>query len=192
MAANQNKVQYGLSNVHVAFAKGDGYDAPIHVPGAVQLTADPEGGEKVFYADNTTYYVVNKKDGYKGSLELALFPEAVRARMLGDYIDASGHYVEDANGKPEHFALLAQVEGDVSERGICYFDVVAARPKSENKTAEGDVEVQTESADISMLNKRFADTGVTTPKMVVHKEDADWTTFFTKVPAPKAKTASES
>ncbi|WP_052241531.1 major tail protein [Berryella intestinalis] len=186
-----NMVEYGLSNVHVAFIGKDGaYETPKPVKGAVTLTADPEGDEKVFYADNTKYYVINKKGGYKGSLEMALLPEDVKARMLGDYIDESGHYVENANGKPEHFALLYQVEGDEVERGGCFFDVVAARPKVEHKTSEETVEVQTESVDISMLNKSFPEAGISTPKMVVHKADPDWGTFFTKVSEPKAPKAS--
>ena len=44
--ANENKVQFGLKNVHYAVRNESGYAAPVSVPGAVNLSLDAEG---VFY-----------------------------------------------------------------------------------------------------------------------------------------------
>ena len=52
----ENKVKFGLSNVHIAkITEEDGaitYGTPFAMPGAVSLSADPEGETTPFYADN--------------------------------------------------------------------------------------------------------------------------------------------
>ena len=140
-----NKVKFGLSNVHVAFLNDGTYETPIAVPGAVHLTTDPDNGDYTFWADNKKYFVYKKKNGYTGSLEAALIPEAVRARMLGDYIDANGNYVEDADGKAESFALMAQMEGDEKARRVVWYETIASTPGSDDSTSEEDPEVSSES-----------------------------------------------
>mgnify|MGYP003295252270 CR=1 FL=1 len=54
-----NKVKFGLSNVHIAkITETAGvitYGTPFAMPGAVSLTADPEGETTPFYADNIKY-----------------------------------------------------------------------------------------------------------------------------------------
>lgn len=56
---SENKVKFGLSNVHIAkITEVDGditYGEPFAMPGAVSLTADPEGETAKFHADNVVY-----------------------------------------------------------------------------------------------------------------------------------------
>ena len=53
--ANENKVQFGLKNVHYAVLNGSVYAEPVSVPGAVNLSMDAEGDMQKFYADDVAY-----------------------------------------------------------------------------------------------------------------------------------------
>ena len=56
----ENKVTFGLSNVHIAkLIENNGnitYDTPFALPGGVTLTMDKEGAMSIFRADNIDYY----------------------------------------------------------------------------------------------------------------------------------------
>ncbi|MBQ3342671.1 MAG: phage tail protein [Kiritimatiellae bacterium] len=185
-----SKVKFGLSKVHVAFLENGTYGTPIAVPGAVHLTTDPDVGDYTFWADNKKYFVYKKKNGYTGSLEVALFPEAVRAKMLGDYIDYHGNYVEDAEGKACPFALLAQIEGDDEARRVIWYETVASTPGSDDSTSEENPEVSTESADITIVPHTFSAITKDIVKMVCHEGDTDYENFFTAVVTPGAPTTT--
>lgn len=131
-----NKVLFGISDVAVAFQTESGYEKPTPIPGAVSLSADPKGEQKVFYADNIAYYTVNSNSGYDGDLEIANIPDEVQAKMLGWKIDKNGVLVEVADGVPTPFALLFSISGDVYKRKNVLYNVTASRPSNENKTAE--------------------------------------------------------
>ena len=64
----ENKVKFGLSNVHIAkITEEDGvinYGTPFAMPGAKSLTADPEGEQTPFYVDNIKYYIATSNQGY--------------------------------------------------------------------------------------------------------------------------------
>ena len=66
----ENKVRYGLKNVHYAVATEgtDGaltYTTPVRYPGAVSLTLDPRGETSEFYADDRVYYATTSNNGYE-------------------------------------------------------------------------------------------------------------------------------
>ena len=75
----ENKVQFNLKNVHYAvLTVEDGvpsWATPVHVPGAVTLTLDPQGEVKPFHADGIVYYQTVSNNGYAGDLEMARFPD---------------------------------------------------------------------------------------------------------------------
>ena len=68
MSKTENKVKFGLKNVHYAVGtdNGDGtlpYAKPVAFPGAKALTMDPEGDSSPFYADDMKYYVSYANNG---------------------------------------------------------------------------------------------------------------------------------
>ena len=81
----ENKVRFGLSNVHVGTVTlSDGtpsFSIPKKYPGAVNLTMDAEGETNTFYADNTAYYVTNTNNGYTGELEADLRLKEIQKRI---------------------------------------------------------------------------------------------------------------
>ena len=118
MSSTNNKVKFGLKNCHYAKATLDPdtnavtFGTPVAIPGAVNLSLDPEGDTEPFYADDMVYYTTVANNGYSGDLEIALIPESFRKDILKETEDANGVLVEDSTVEPEHFALLFEFSGD--------------------------------------------------------------------------------
>lgn len=149
---SENKVEYGLEQVHIAFFDEDGvqpaYETPIAIPGAVRFTPTAVGASSTFWADNRAYFVITSNDGYTAEWETALIPDAVKARMFGWEVDSNGMIVEISDGIPEKFALLGQVQGDKRNRRFVYWDCQASRPAKERNTKAENI---TPNTDVSNL-----------------------------------------
>ena len=135
-----NKVKFGLSNVHIAkIIETDGeitYDTPFPMPGAVGLTAEPEGDTTPFYADNIKYYIAVANNGYTGDLEIAMTPEEFLTQILGQEKDTNGALFESSDDVNARFALMGEIEGDAKKRRFIYYDCTATRPSAEMNTVE--------------------------------------------------------
>ena len=111
----ENKVVFGLSNVHIAkLTETNGtitYGTPFSLPGAVNLTMDKEGAMSIFRADNTDYYKKPSNNGYSGSLEIADVIEKFLTDILGQYKDANGALFENADDNVSRFAMMFEIEG---------------------------------------------------------------------------------
>ena len=149
-----NKVKFGLSNVHIApiTAVSDSsisYDTPFALPGAVNLTLDPEGESADFYGDNTKYFSEFANQGYSGSLEIALLNDDFRTKILGESTDANGAMIESTNDTIKNFALGFQINGDKTNRKYWFYNVSAQRPSTAGQTIETSKEPTTDSLDIT-------------------------------------------
>ena len=128
---SQNKITFGLEKVHIAFLTDETtptWDTPIHIPGAVSFTPEPQGDENKFYADNGPYFVYTTNNGYTAELSVALIPNTVIAEMLGWEIDSNGMLVETTDGEQKEFALMGQVLGDKNNLRFVYYQMQSARP----------------------------------------------------------------
>jgi len=155
---SQNKVEFGLEQVHVAFvdeetsAEGSPvWVVPQAIPGAVSLTASPEGDTNDFYADNTKYYTSTTNNGYTGSVEFANIPDDVLAEMLGMTVDDNGMLVESTEDKQKEFALMGEVKGDAKNRRFLYYRCKAARPSQDSATSDTGETPDTDNLDITIL-----------------------------------------
>ena len=149
-----NKITFGLEKVHVAFMLDEEtptWDKPIHIPGAVNFSTDPQGGESPFYADNTTYFTHTNNDGYTGDLQMALIPDKVLAEMLGWEIDDNGMLVEIADGEQKPFALMFEVKGDKKNRRTVLYNCKASRPGKEHATKTDTIDPATETLSLRIL-----------------------------------------
>ena len=149
-----NKIKYGIKNVYYAVAtlaanNSATYGTPVALPGAVSLTLDPEGENNIFYADNIAYYTTYANNGYSGSLELALIPDAFRKDILGEIEDTKNVLFEEQGAPSVHFALMFQFEGDEKATRHVVYNCVASRPNTNGSTKEASIEPQTETVDIT-------------------------------------------
>lgn len=183
-AEKENKVKFGLSNVHVAkITETDGeisYGTPFKIPGAVSLTADPEGETTKFYADNIVYYISTTNQGYSGDLEVAMLIKEFFKQILGQQEDSNGALFENADDVNARFALMGEIEGDVKKRRFCYFDCTATRPSAEMNTKEENTDPKTDKISITMA-PRSSDSAVKVVIEPTAENKAVYETFYTKV-----------
>ena len=184
-----NKIKYGLSNVYIAEATiaSDGtatYDTPVAIPGAVNLSLEPQGENSPFYADNVVYFVTATNTGYEGDLELALIPDNIRKILFGEIEDDNKLLVEDADAVLPHFALLFQFEGDVKATRHVLYNCTATRPSVASQTKEDTTTPITETMTITATSVKFADHNVVKAKTTDNTADADYNAWFSAVTAP--------
>lgn len=149
-----NKVKFGLSNVHYAKMTigEDGaitYATPVPIPGAVNLSLEPQGEESPFYADNIKYFNDYANNGYSGDLEMAKIPDSFLKDILGQTIDTNGAVIENAEDKAAHFALMFEVDGDESKKRVVYYNCTASRPSANASTVNETKEPNTDTLTIT-------------------------------------------
>ena len=181
---SENKVKFGLSNVHVAkITETDGvitYGTPFAMPGAVSLSADPEGETTPFYADNIKYYIANSNQGYTGDLELAMTPDEFLTSILGQVADVNGALFESADDINARFALMGEIDGDKKKRRFVYFDCTATRPSASMNTVEDSKEPQTDTISITM-SARSTDKAIKAVIEPTTENQAVYDDFFNQV-----------
>lgn len=150
-----NKVKFGLSNcVMAVMTESEGnitYGTPIAVPGAVNLSLEPQGDTNDFYADNYIYFSSTANQGYEGDLEIAMIPDAIRTAIMGEYVDTNGAYVESSNDTFKNFAFGFQIEGDAKARRFWYYNCSLTRPTNSGATIEESKEPQTDTLTIKAM-----------------------------------------
>lgn len=147
-----NKVKFGLSNCVMAVINSDGtYGSPVSVPGAVNLSLEPQGDTNDFFADNYIYYSSTANQGYEGDLEIALIPDTIRSTIMGETVDTNGAYIETSNDKFKNFAFGFQIDGDAKNRKYWYYNCSLTRPTTASATIEESKEPQTETLTIKAM-----------------------------------------
>lgn len=176
-----NKVQFGLKNVHIAPMEDDGtYGDIFALEGAVNLQLDAEGEESNFAADdNAKYFSRFTNNGYSGSLEVALINEDFFTKILGQIKDSNGVLSENVNDVVKKFALMFEVDGDVKKSRYVYYNVSVSRPSFEAATVEESIEPQTQTLDMTASQNA---NGFTRSK--VEAGETAYDTFFTSVYTP--------
>jgi phi13 family phage major tail protein len=179
-----NKVKFGLSNVHIAPITYDGsqvtYGDIFTLPGAVNLSLDPEGESADFYADNTKYFSDYANQGYTGTLEVALINDDFREKILGQLKDRNGAFIENSGDSFKDFALGCQFEGDTKGTRYWFYQCSVSRPSVASQTIETSKTPVTDTLNIT-INARISDQNV----MAKMEENGTNTTayngFFTEV-----------
>lgn len=144
----ENKVKYGLKNVHYAtYSEINGavvFNTPVAIPGAVSYKASAAGDELEFYADDGLYYGENTNNGYDGELEIALVPQSFEIDVLGKHLDANGVLVEKSSQKGNPFALLYEFTGDIYAKRHVLYNCTASRVDMEGATKADKKDVKPE------------------------------------------------
>lgn len=170
--ATENKVQFGLRNVHYAVWNGTTYETPVAVPGAVNLTLDHEGETNKFYADDIAYFVTNTNNGYSGDLEIAKIPDQMLQDIFGYKLTETDKVLqEDPDAVGASFALMYQVAGDQHNTCFLLYSCTASLPAIGSQTKEETTEVRTQTITLTAVprsdGKCFAKTTADTPSTVI-------------------------
>lgn len=151
----ENKVKFGLKNVHYAIliVGEDGsvsFAPPVKIPGAVNLSMDAQGDPSTFYADDVAYYVTAANDGYSGTLEIARIPDHFRTNVLMEAEDTTAKVlVENVSAEAKPFALLFEFSGDQKATRHVLYNCSATRPGITGSTTTNTKEPTTESITIT-------------------------------------------
>ncbi len=129
-----NKVKFGLKNVYYAVlteGSPDSYATPVAIPGAVNVSLSPVGNENVLEADDVEYWIGESNNGYDGTLEIAVLPEAFAQDVMGEVEDSKDVVFEKSTAEPKHFALLFEFSGDSNQIRHCMYKCRATRANIE-------------------------------------------------------------
>lgn len=152
---SKNKVKFGLKNVHFAkmiVSEQDGsisYATPVRIPGAVNLSLEPQGDKADFNADDVIFFSDYANNGYSGDLEVAKIPDEFLTEILGQTVDENGAIIEASGDKSSKFALMFEVNGDVNAKRVVYYNCSASRPKAEASTVSETKEPKTDTITIT-------------------------------------------
>ena len=192
--ANNNKVFFGLSNVHyvpiTAMTNGvPTYTTPVKFPGAVSWGPEAEGENSTFRADNIDYFVTYGNDGYTGDLEVARVIDAFAKDILGMVEGTNGELIEVVQAEATPFAMIIQVEGDKSGARWVYPYCTSGRPSTENSTTEeGTIEPGTETLPITARPVKIGDKMVT--RYRIDADASNYETILTSFALPTLPSTS--
>ena len=150
-----NKIKYGLDKLYYApITAWDAqtgeptYGTPVAIPGARSISLSAEGDVNKWYADNIVYWSGEANNGYSGSFEVAMLPEAFKKDILGQALDSKNVLYEDMNAQTVHFALMFQFKGDQNAIRHVLYNCTASRPDMEGNTKEESIDPQTDTVEI--------------------------------------------
>ncbi|MGN1090575.1 MAG: major tail protein [Huintestinicola sp.] len=155
-----NKVKFGLSNVHVLVidsynAKEKTYtydnDGITPIPGAVNLSLDPQGDSTDFFADDIDFFAQSANTGYQGTLEIAMIPPWFRQKVLGEVVDNNGVQIEKSDATQKEIVLFFEINGDKSKTRFCMYRCSIARPSVKGQTTEKNITPSTDSMTITAM-----------------------------------------
>ena len=190
-----NKVKYGLSNVHYAMVTEtvssgvvtSSYGTLKPLAGAVNLSLASSGAKSVFRADNEDYFVSYGQGGFEGSLEVARVNEDFLKDVLGLVEDDNKILVESSSSfkQTKYFAMVFEFDGDQRETKHCLYKVSAARPDRASQTTGegGSTDPQTETLNLTVVPRADAD-------KYIHLQTQDTTdaaviaAWYTAIPVP--------
>lgn len=179
-----NKVKFGLSNVHIAPITYSSttvtYGTIFELPGAVNLSLDPAGESADFYADNTKYFSDYANQGYTGTLEVALINNDFREKILGQYKDANGAFIENSGDTFKDFALGCQFEGDSKGTRYWFYQCSVSRPSVASQTIETSKTPVTDTLNIT-INSRISDKNVMAKMEASDDNTTAYNGFFSTV-----------
>ena len=180
-----NKVEFGISELHVAiYTENNGgatIGTPYHQKGAVSFSPETQTEQNTFYADNIAYWSGYSGGTIEGDLEVAMFDDAFKTQFLGYVALTDGGLAAVKNPTKPNVAIFFQVEGDSESRRVALYNCALGSINREYNTIEDSKEPTTETIAVTCTGDNAS--GVT---MAVFKPtDAGYDTLFTAPEAPE-------
>ena len=186
MAADNNKVEFGLSNLYIGTytVAADGtvtLGTPYHQKGAVSMSLDAESDSNDFYADNVKYWSGFTDNGFTGSIEVAKFDTDFKTQFLGYRTLTDGGVAQFKGATKPDVYVCWQAEGDVESRRCIRYGVSLGAIGREYSTIDENKEPVTETIDITVTGDNGTGIVMTSYKPA----DTGYATLFSNPPVPE-------
>lgn len=180
-----NKVEFGISQLHVGTYEVDGQGAatlgtPYHQKGAVSFSPEENSEQNTFYADNIAYWSGYSGGSIEGDLEVAMFDDEFKTQFLGYATLTNGGLANVKNATKPNVYIAFQVEGDAESRRVILYNCSLGAITREYNTIEESKEPVTETLGVTCIGDNA--TGVT--MAVLKPADTGYSTLFTAPTAP--------
>lgn len=179
-----NKVEFGISNLHVGTYKVTGgvvtLGTPYHQAGAVSFAPEESSEANNFYADNITYWSGYSGGSIEGDLEVAKFDDEFKKQFLGYVEPTAGGLAQVKNATKPNVYIAFQVEGDAEARRIIMYNGSLGAIQREYATIEENKEPTTETISVTVTGDNA--TGLTVVSYV--PTDTPYADLFTNPPVP--------
>lgn len=159
------------------------YDEPIAVPGTVSLSLDPEGESDPFYADGIVYYAGSSSSSYTGTLENALFSDAVLKAIYG-YVEDSNKNIVDTDQPTKEFGAQFAVDSDDGEVYFTFYRCSSTKPNLNFQTNEDSRTINPQSVDLTLSTVTTADGKYNLFKSYATKSATNYATYFESIEMP--------
>ena len=180
-----NKVEFGISNLHVGTYTVDTTGSvtmgtPYHQAGARSFSPEEQNEQTKFYADNVIYYSGYTGGSFEGDLEVAKFDDAFKTQFLGYITKGDGGLALVKNATRPNVYVAFQIEGDSESRRCIMYNCSLGGITREFSTVEESIEPATETIAVTVAGDNK--TGIS---MVSYNQTATgYSTLFTNPPAP--------
>ena len=191
--ANENRVEFGISQLHVGTYEVDDQGVvtlgtPYHQPGAVSFSPEESAENNVFYADNIAYWSGYSGGTFEGDLEVAKFFDDFKTQFLGYKTLTNGGLANVKNVIKPNVYVAFQIEGDAESRRIILYNCSLGVINREFNTIEENKEPVTETLGVTCTGDNAS--GVTLAAF--RPEDAGYATLFTAPTAPEIADESQN
>ncbi len=186
-----NKVEFGISELHVGTYEDDGngnitLGTPYHQAGAVSFSPETDNNQNDFYADNIVYWSGYSGGKIEGDLEVAMFDDAFKTQFLGYKTLTNGGLAAVKNPTKPNVFIAFQVEGDAESRKVILYNCTLGAINRSYNTIEESKEPVTETLPVTCIGDNAS--GVT--MAVLKPGDAGYDTLFTAPDAPELESES--
>ena len=180
-----NKVEFGISNLHVGTYTDDGegnvtLGTPYHQKGAVSFSPEEQSENTNFYADNIAYWSGFSGGSFEGDLEVAKFDDQFKIKFLGYKKTTDGGLALVKNAIKPKVYIAFQVEGDAESRRIIMFNGALGAITREFNTIEDTKEPTTETLAVNITG----DNGTGISMASYTPDDAGYDDLFDNPSAP--------
>ena len=186
-----NKVEFGISQLHVGTYSDDGngnitLGSPYHQKGAVSFSPEEQSDKSDFYADNVVYWSGYSGGTFEGDLEVALFDDAFKTQFLGYRRTTNGGLANVKNVIKPNVYVAFQVEGDQESRRVVFYNCTLGVIKREFNTIEESKEPVTETLNMTCIGDN--NSGIS--REVLKPGDTGYDDLFTNPSAPELESES--
>lgn len=180
-----NKVEFGISNLHVGtWTEGENgavtLGTPYHQKGAVSFSPEQDSENNTFYADDIAYWSEYTDGPFEGDLTVALFDDTFKTQFMGYTQLVDGGLAQVKNAVKPNVYIAFEVKGDAEKRRCIFYNCSLGVITREYATIEDTKEPATEALGITCTG----DNNTGAMKATYKPGDTGYDTLFTNPSAP--------